>query len=174
LLEKSKNLELNSRKFWSYNPRMKKCSIKIYSEKDVVSSPSKPMLASWILWKNSLLRMRNPRKLLEKSKSLEINPRKFWSYYHRMEKCSIKIYSKEDVVSSPSKRMLALLVEFCGKIIYYVSKTIKISWKINASWTYSQGNLVLIHLDEKIKYQDLLGRRCKIFSIKDYACWLNF
>jgi hypothetical protein len=40
-------------------------------------------------WKKSM-RMRNPSKLLEKSKSLELNP--------RIKKCSTKFYSGEDIV----------------------------------------------------------------------------
>jgi hypothetical protein len=35
------------------------------------------MLAGLNLWKKNLLRMRNPQKLLEKSKNLELNPRDF-------------------------------------------------------------------------------------------------
>jgi hypothetical protein len=87
--------------------------------KNVVSRFT-PMLARWILWKNALLRMRNAHKLLEKSKNLELNPRKFWSYCPRMKICSIKIYSLDDLVSSPKNIMLAgwilwkILAEFLG------------------------------------------------------------
>jgi hypothetical protein len=56
---------------------MKKCSIKFYSEEDIVFSQKKLMLVDLNLWKKSILRMRNPSKLLEKSKNLELNPRKF-------------------------------------------------------------------------------------------------
>jgi hypothetical protein len=56
----------------------------------------KLMLAG--LWKKYLLHMKNPQKLLEKSKSLQLNLMEFWSKYPRMEKCSIKIYLEEDVV----------------------------------------------------------------------------
>jgi hypothetical protein len=57
---------------------MKKCSINICSEEDVVFKKI-IMLAGLNLWKKSLLRMRNPSKLLEKSKRLELDPRIFWS-----------------------------------------------------------------------------------------------
>jgi hypothetical protein len=38
-----------------------------------------------------------PLKLLEKSKSLELNPREIWSQYPRMKKCSTKIHLEKDV-----------------------------------------------------------------------------
>jgi hypothetical protein len=47
---------------------MKKCSIKICKEGDVIF-----LLAGLNLWKNYLLRMRNPQKLLENSKNLEFD-----------------------------------------------------------------------------------------------------
>jgi hypothetical protein len=47
--------------------------------------------------------MRNPSKLLEKSKSLELNPRKSWSSDPRIKKCSTKFYAGEDVVSFEKK-----------------------------------------------------------------------
>jgi hypothetical protein len=65
------------------------------------------MLAGLILWKKSLLLMRNPSKLLEKSKSLELNLRKFWCQDPRVKKCSIKIDLQEDVVVFKKKYMLA-------------------------------------------------------------------
>jgi hypothetical protein len=46
---------------------------------DNSSLDKKLMLAGLNLWKKSLLRMRNPQKLLEKSKNLEPNLRDFWS-----------------------------------------------------------------------------------------------
>jgi hypothetical protein len=49
---------------------MKKCNIKICKKGDVIFVKKKLMLAGLNLWKKSLLRMRNPSKLLEKSKSL--------------------------------------------------------------------------------------------------------
>jgi hypothetical protein len=122
LLEKSKKSENNSQEILVLLPLDEKSSIKIYSEEDFESSPKKPMLARWVLWKISLQRMRNPQKLLEKSKNLKIIPRKFWSYYPLMKNCSIKIYSEEGVVSSPK-----MLVEFCGKFLHYACKSTKIA-----------------------------------------------
>jgi hypothetical protein len=54
LLEKSKSLELNVRKFLSENPRIKKLSMKIYLEEDVVVFKKKLMVIYLILWKTSL------------------------------------------------------------------------------------------------------------------------
>jgi hypothetical protein len=56
---------------------MIKCSIKIGKVRYVIFK--KIMFAGLNLWKKSLLRMRNPSKLLEKSKNLEQNLREFWS-----------------------------------------------------------------------------------------------
>jgi hypothetical protein len=57
---------------------------------------SKKDYASWLNFvENSFTKHLKPQKLLEKSKSLELNPREFRSYYNRIKKCSIKIYSEE-------------------------------------------------------------------------------
>jgi hypothetical protein len=74
---------------------MKKCSIQFCKEKHVIFK-KKLMLANLNLWKKSLLRTRNPQKFLEKSKNLELNPRKFWSLDPGMKNCSKKIHLEGD------------------------------------------------------------------------------
>jgi hypothetical protein len=85
--------------------------------------------------------------LLEKSKNLELNLREIWSYYPQMKKCSIKIYSDEDLVSSPKKCKLGGLMLW--QFLYYACKTIKFALKIKESGTEYQGILVLLPSDEK-------------------------
>jgi hypothetical protein len=70
------------------------------------------MRADLNFWKKSVLRMRNPSKLLEKSKSLELNLREFWSQYPRMKKCSTKFNTGEDVVSFKKKLSVLELILF--------------------------------------------------------------
>jgi hypothetical protein len=45
-----------------------------------------------------------PPNWLEKSKNLELNPRKIWFYYFWIKKSRIKIHSGEDVVSFKNLR----------------------------------------------------------------------